>query len=173
MPITREKKEKIVQNIQECVSESPSVVFVNFHGLSVSESTDLRGKLKGEGCHYKVAKKTLVKRALAGAGLEGEQPDLEGELALAWGDDPVAPAREIHKFAKEFEGKLNILGGVFEGRYVGTDEVIALATIPPREVLYGQFVNVLNAPVSGFVSVLDNTIGSFVRALHEVAQSRS
>ena len=157
MAISREKKKEILETLKKTAQEAVSVVFVNFHGLSVSDVTEMRKGLRGKGVSYRVAKKTLISKAFKDAHIEGQEPVLEGELALSFGSgsDSLAPAREVYTFQKKYEGKLSILGGVFEKRFVGQEEMVSLAKIPPQEVLYGQFVNLINSPIQGLVIALD------------------
>ncbi len=155
MAISREKKKEILENLKKMAKEAASVVFVNFHGLSVSDSTIMRKGLHNKGVSYVVAKKTLASKVFKDTKIEGEEPILEGELGLAFGSDSVAPARETYTFQKKYEGKLSILGGIFEKRFIGKEEMISLAQIPPQEVLYAQFVNLINSPIQGLVIALD------------------
>ena len=155
MAITKEQKKEILSELKEFVKTAGSVVFVNFHGLGVEEANELRSTLRASGVRYKVAKKTLIKMALNDAGIEGEMPSLDGELALAFSEDILDPAREVHGFEKKFKEKINILGGVFEGVYKNKEEMTAIAVIPSRETLYAQFVNLINSPIQGLVIALD------------------
>ena len=155
MALTKEKKQEVEKKVKEIADHSQSLVFVNFHALTVSESQELRVKLRDQGVGYYVAKKTLIKRALVDKGFEGQLPDLEGECALAYGDDLIAPAREVFRFHKTNPEHLSILGGVFDGRYFNKKEMEDVATIPSREVLIGQFVNLINSPIQQLVTGLD------------------
>ncbi|PIP58193.1 MAG: hypothetical protein COX02_01505, partial [Candidatus Vogelbacteria bacterium CG22_combo_CG10-13_8_21_14_all_37_9] len=94
-------------------------------------------------------------RVLAEKKYADSMPDLPGEIALAYASDQLAPAREVYAFQKKNADFVKIVGGVFDGRFVDTAYVTALATIPSREVLYGQFVNVINSPIAGFVMALN------------------
>jgi len=154
MAITKDKKKEIYDSISQAVNNSASMVFVNFHGLNVSETTELRRGLREQGISYVVAKKTVVKRALSDSKVGGEVPPLEGELAIAYSDDLIAPARGIHEFSKEHKDHIAILGGIFEGKYMNKEDMMEIATIPPVPVLRGQFVNLINSPIQQFVSVL-------------------
>jgi large subunit ribosomal protein L10 len=127
---------------------------VNFKGLSVANATDMRRELKKENVTYSVAKKTLTRRAMEGQDITGEAPELTGELALAWGDDLVAPARGVHSFQKKFPDNLKILGGIFEGRFMTAPEMVEIASIPPLDVLRGKFVNIINSPIQRFAIAL-------------------
>lgn len=166
MAITKAKKGEVVDKLKSAFKSAQSLVFVNFKGLTVGNTTDLRRTLKKEGVSYSVAKKTLTKRALDEQGYEGQMPELPGELSLAWGSpevkDLTAPAREVYAFVKKFPENLKILGGVFEGRYMSKSEIEGIATIPPTPVLRGMFVNIINSPIQRFAI-----------ALNEIAKSKN
>ncbi|OHA89857.1 MAG: 50S ribosomal protein L10 [Candidatus Zambryskibacteria bacterium RIFCSPHIGHO2_01_FULL_43_27] len=154
MPITRKKKEEILSKVEGALKDAKSLVFVNFHGLTVAVANEMRRALKGAGVKYFVAKKNLVKRALDGVKFEGSVPEFPGELAIAWGDDLVAPAREVYVFQKKSLENLKILGGIFEGRYMDQGAMMEIATIPALPVLHGKFVNIINSPIQRFVIAL-------------------
>ena len=84
----------------------------------------------------------------------GELPVLEGEAAVAYGSDLLAPARVLGEQGKKLDGRLEIVGGVFEGAFVGQEKMQTIAAIPPIETLYAQFLTVIRSPVQGFASVL-------------------
>jgi large subunit ribosomal protein L10 len=151
MAITKQKKEKVFGKVQDALKDAGSVVFVHYKGLSVSDTQDMRASFRENGVSYYVAKKSLIKRALHEKNIEGELPSLEGELALAWGEDLLAPAREVQGYVKSTKEKVKILGGVFEGRYMSADEMTVIASIPSKHTLYAQFVNVINSPIQGLV----------------------
>lgn len=155
MAITREKKENIVAKLTDAAKDSQSVVFVNFHGLPVSDTNELRSALRAKEVRYTVARKTLIKRAFDGASIEGELPELTGEVAVAYGDDPIVPASSIAEFAKKHKENLAIIGGVFEGKFQNKEQMETIASIPPVETLRGMFVNVINSPIAGFVVALN------------------
>ena len=155
MAISREKKEEIVDKLSGALKSAKSLVFVNFKGLKVSDATAMRRALKDEGVSYSVAKKTLTKRVLDSEKFEGSQPELTGELALAWSEDLIAPARGVYGFQKKFPEGLKILGGVFEGRYMSKAEMEGIATIPTTPVLRGMFVNIVNSPIQRFAIALN------------------
>ena len=155
MPITKEKKVKIQGDVSDKIKKANSLVFVNFHKLNVADTNEVRRTLRSEGVGYTVAKKTLIKRAFSGEKIEGEMPELTGEIALVYGNDPIAPAREIFGFQKKFKDQISLVGGVFEGRFLNKSEIEGIATIPPLQVLYGQFVNLINSPIQGLVLALN------------------
>lgn len=154
MPINKQQKKEIFEKVEKAVKDSKSVVFVNFHGLTVADATELRRKLKSEGVGYMVAKKTIAKKAVQSAGAAGTMPELLGELGIAYGKDLIAPAREVYGFQKKMDKKISILGGIFEGKLMDKAAMIEIASIPPLQTLYAQFVNVINSPIQGFVMAL-------------------
>jgi large subunit ribosomal protein L10 len=155
MAITRQKKEEIVAKLSGVVKDASTIVFANFKGLTVGEASEMRKTLKGEGIGYTVAKKSLIKRALGEASFEGEMPALEGEIAVAYGKDELAPARELASFVKKFGEHLSLVGGVFGGKYVGKEDITAIAAIPGVDGLRAQFVQLINSPLQRFAVVLN------------------
>jgi len=156
MALHREKKKEILKTLGDILGRASSLVFVNFHGLHAADTVSLRKQLRESGVHYLVAKKTLIKKALEELSLEGELPALEGEIALAYSsDDPLAAPRESWQFAKKHKDSFAIVGGIFEGAYCASDKMTTLASIPSREVLYGQIAYMVQWPISGLVTALD------------------
>ena len=153
MAITKDKKKSILDKLNG-IKDSNSVVFVNFKGIPVSETTTMRQELSKSDVSYYVAKKTLVKKAFTEAGIEGDMPTLDGELAVVYGNDATGPAREIFAFQKKLDGRVNILGGVFEHKFVDKSQMEEIAMIPSMHVLRGMFVNVINSPIQGFAMAL-------------------
>lgn len=167
MAITKDKKVEIIAKLEAGIKEAETVTFVNFHGLTVKEVTELRSNLRKEGVKYYVAKKTLVKRALDAQKVTGTQPELTGELALAWSSDPVASAKGVFEFQKTHKEKVKLLGGVYQGAYMSQMEITTLAAIPGMDGLRGQFLSLLQNSIAGVVRVLDakaTAMGSSVSA---------
>ena len=173
MAITRQKKVEIVSKVTDALKDAQAVVFVKFHKLTVANANAMRRGLRGAGVGYTVAKKTLIRRVLADMKISGEIPALEGEIAVAYSTDMIAPAKSVAEFAKKFKEQVMSVGGIFEGRYIGSAEVNQLASIPSREVLYGQFVTILNAPIQQTVTTLHGVVRSFVSALDQIAKSKA
>ncbi len=161
MAISKEKKRHIAERLRTMVAEAPTLVFVHFHGLAIPEEKEMRDALKEAGVRYFVAKKTLIRRALEEANIAGTMPPLEGEIALAYGEDALAPAREVYAFVKKHPESLAIAGGIFEGEYRDAEAMTAIAQIPSLPQLRGMFVNVIHAPLQGLAV-----------ALHALAEQR-
>lgn len=155
MAISKEKKQTIVASFEDLLQDAKSVVFVQFSKLTVSAATALRRKLRAEGVGYKVGKKTLLKRVLDTKGYEGTLPELDGEIAIAYSTDLLAPAREVYDFQKGHKDSVAIVGGIFDGSYKTKEEMMAIATIPGMQTLRGMFVNIINSPVQRFAIALN------------------
>ncbi|MCU0660044.1 MAG: 50S ribosomal protein L10 [Candidatus Pacebacteria bacterium] len=147
MALKKEDKVKIQGELATTIDGAQSVVFVNFKGLTVFDATNLRKNLRADSASYKVVKKTLLKRALDAASIEGEMPDLTGEVAIAYSADPIAAARGVYNFQKEHKKSISILGGVFQGKYMDKSAMEGVATIPSREVLLSQIAFLLKSPM--------------------------
>ena len=154
MESTKEKKQAILAKLDEIKQNSESIVFVNFNAMGGNDTVAMRAKMTEDNVGYFVAKKTLIKRAFNGA-FEGDMPELDGEIAVAYSQDAIAPAQHIKAFAAEHKDKIAIVGGVFQGVYKDQAAMTEIASIPPLPVLRGMFVNVINSPIQGMAIVLN------------------
>ena len=153
MAITKAKKETILAKLEGVKGEADSIVFVKFRGLSVAKTTAMREELRQKGVGYFVAKKTLMKRTF-GEAFEGEMPQLDGEIAVAYSTDALAPAQNIKEFALKNKDNISIVGGVFQGVFKNQAEMTEIASIPPLQVLRGMFAQLINSPRQRFAVVL-------------------
>ncbi|PKL36631.1 50S ribosomal protein L10 [Candidatus Peregrinibacteria bacterium HGW-Peregrinibacteria-1] len=173
MPLNREQKAGLIQQMADRIKAANAVVFADYQGLSVSELDDLRAKLREHGVKFQVAKKTLIKRAATEAGFS-EIPNelLEGPVGSAFSaEDGLIVAKTLYNFAKEHE-HLKLRGALFEGRVISLEETKALALLPGREELVGKFIYLIKSPISGFHGVLNNTLSGFVRALNAIREKK-
>ena len=154
MAITKAKKQDILAKLEEVKGSADSIVFVHYEGLDVGNTTAMRKELRENGVGYFVAKKTLMKKAFDGA-FEGEMPELDGEIAIAYSTDAIAPAQNIKEFSEKFKKNIAIVGGVFQGVYKSQAEMTEIASIPPLQTLRGMFVNVINSPIQGLAVSLN------------------
>ncbi|MEY4747241.1 MAG: ribosomal protein large subunit ribosomal protein [Candidatus Parcubacteria bacterium] len=156
MAKTKEQKKEIVEKLEGALKNAVSAVFVHFSRVTVADESAMRKGLRQDGVSYYVARKTLIKRALEKLGHKSAEVPLEGEIAIAWGggEDATAPARLIHEFGKKLADKLSIVGGIFEGKLVGTLQMQEIATIPPVATLRAMFAQIVNSPRQRFAVVL-------------------
>jgi len=128
-----ERKQQVVLEIADKVKESQSFVLFEYHGLTVSETMELRRKLKESGSSFKVYKNTLVKRALESLNIDMND-ELEGPKAIAFGADAIAPIKVLSDFAKNHPA-LELKIGYVDGSIADKDVLNSLASIPSREGL--------------------------------------
>lgn len=150
MAVTREQKKEILGKLKDVAGKN-SVVFIKFHKVPSAETVKMRRQLRDNKVSLYVAKKTLIKKAFGETKIEGALPELDGEIALVYGDDPTASAREIYAFQKTLKDAVSIVGGVFENKYLSKSEMEEIAKIPGMETLRGMFVNIINSPIQGLV----------------------
>ena len=167
-----QSKIALVDEIKEKIEKSQSIVLVNNHGLTVEEVTKLRKELREHGVDYKVYKNTMLKRAFDATGNEAANDLLVGPTVVAFGiEDAVQPAKILNDFAEDND-RLEIKGGLLDGRVVSVDEVKALAKLPSREVLIAQLLGGLNAPIQGLATVLSGNIRGLAVALNQIREKK-
>lgn len=147
MALSKSKKVDLLANYTEALKNSKSAVYVSFKGLKVSDQEKIRKALFAENMHYTVVKKTLWDRVVDANKYAGEKPFVEGEMAVLWGDDLLAPARLANNFAKSHKNSFAIKGGIFDGAFKSSTEMLAISNIPPREVLLSQLAFLLKSPM--------------------------
>jgi large subunit ribosomal protein L10 len=171
--MARPEKEAKVSEVQQKFTMSKSVILADYRGLNVMEVTELRKKLREAGVEYRVVKNTLTSRAAKAANIDGLDQFLSGPTALAFGiDDVVAPAKILADFAKDHK-KLELKGGVLEGKVIDLDAVKQLANLPSREALLGQLAGMLQAPMRGLVTVLSGPLRNLTYAVEAVRKQKA
>ena len=162
-----DEKAKIVTEIRARLEKSSGIVLADYRGLTVAEDTKLRIKMREAGIEYRVMKNTMIKRAADQAGLQALDTYLEGPTAIAFSEDPVAPAKVLSEFMKTHR-KYSIKAGIVEGKIVDADGVKALADLPSREILLSMVLRGIQVPLTGMANVLQGPIRKLGYALEEV-----
>lgn len=153
-----ELKKKVVEEIKGKFEGAKSAILVDYRGLNVEETTELRKNFREAGVEYKVYKNNLVKLAIKDTDFEPLSQDLTGPNAIAFGyEDPVTPAKVIKDFAKK-HNNLELKTGIVEGSYYGQEKIVEIAEIPSREELIAKLLGSFQAPVSNFVYLLSNVV---------------
>lgn len=155
MAISKDKKKEIYKKVSDLLDDSKSVAFASFSGLTVSEVSSIRRSLRVDDVGYVVVKKKIAKKVLGEKNITGTEPKMEGQVAFVYSKDLIAPARGVFEASKKYDKKITLVGGIFEGRYMSKEEITSVASIPPLQTLYGQFVNLINSPIQGLVLALD------------------
>jgi large subunit ribosomal protein L10 len=174
---TKAQKQEMVTALATQVARSQTIYVTDFTGLNVAHITDLRRRLRavGGGVEYVVVKNTLARRALTEKQLKdgGLESFLAGPTALVLaGADPIGAAKVLIDFAKEF-AKPAIKVGLVEGKPVTQAQVKSLAALPSKPQLLAQLGGALQAPMAGFLGVLNGLLYSMVGALEALKTKRA
>lgn len=166
MAISRAKKEKMVADYVDKMSQSEALILTDYRGLSVAAISDLRRQLREVDGTFQVVKNTLFLRALEQAGLPIPDEQMEGPLAVAYclGDAPPT-AKALMGFAKE-QDVLEVRGAIMGGNLLDAEAVKSLADLPPREFLLAQLVGAVQGPMSSLVSTLQAPMRELAQVLH-------
>ena len=169
--MNRQDKELLVGSLTERLSKSQAVFLVQVQGLTVAQLQSLRRGVSQRGGQVEVAKNTLLARASQGvAGVEELTPYYTQQIAVVFANSDVpGVARVIYDASKEIE-KLSVTIGCFEGQVIGSDEMVFLATLPPREVLLAQVCGGLMAPVTATVSIMHQMIARLLWVLQQASE---
>ena len=156
MAISRAKKEDQIERLREIVKQgiSGSLVFISFRQISAKRLAQIRAEYFRKGISFRVAKKTLIKKAFENTNIPGEMPPLEGEIAILAGSDSLLPARTTVSFKLGRDAVFAPVGGVYEGAFVDATTMNMLANIPDRETLLTRLVGMVETPLRQWVAVL-------------------
>jgi len=167
--VDRSGKQKLVSEIKETLSDANLVVITRQSGLTVTEVSDLRRKMRAAGAGYKVAKNRLAQLALKGTKYEGLEKLLKGPTAIAFSSDPIAAAKVAVTFANGNE-KLKIVGGSMGADVLGPDAIKALATLPSLDELRAKLVGMLQTPATRVATILQAPAGQLARVFGAYAK---
>ncbi len=172
MALTRDQKAIQLTELKEKLQKSQSVMFAHYIGLTVTDVTNLRSKLKEKGAEMKVGKKTLMKIAAKELNMpEVADEMLDGPVACIFSyEDPISGAQVTHAYAKD-HAQVEIIGGIFEGKVLNKSDAQTFASLPSRTVLLGIFAGMIRSPLVSFASAISSPLTSFARASSELAKS--
>jgi len=170
--LNRDEKASVVRELSDKFAKASIAVVSDYRGLTVSEFEELRIALKKCGSEVKVAKNTLLRKASENSSFAPLNDHFTGTTAVAISyGDPVSPAKILVEFAKTHE-KLQIRSAVLEGKLLSFADLIALSTLPTKDVLLSQLLSVMNAVPTGFVRVLNAIPQKFVYALQALKETK-
>ena len=164
----RSDKNNFVQNLKDELKNSNSVIVSHYSGLSVLETDNLRKEMRSNGAKFKVTKNRLTKIALEDTPYASIADLFSGPTAIAYSDDPVAPAKVSVEFEKKFKN-FKIIGGSYEGEKIDLEKINFLASLPSLDSIRGKLLGLLNAPAQKIASILQVPGGQ----LAQVMSSRS
>ena len=169
MGVDRTEKTEFVSALGQVFAETSMVVVTRNTGMTVTEVSELRRRMRASGSTYKVAKNRLAALALEGTRFDGIKPMLTGPTALAWSTDPVAVAKTAVEFAKTNE-KFVVLGGALGTQTLNADGVKALAELPSLDALRARLVGMIQTPATRIAGVLQAPAGQLARVFGAYAK---
>jgi large subunit ribosomal protein L10 len=166
----KEQKTAVVENLSGAFRKATIAIVSEYRGMSVAETTEMRRKLRAVRGELKVAKNTLIRRALKDTGYASLEDKLGGPVGLIIStEDPVELAKTVVGF-KDLGEKFKLRGGVVDGAPVTVEQIQALATLPPKEVIFAQLLGLLNAPATQLVRLLNEPGSGLVRLLDAIGK---
>ncbi len=160
--MNKEQKAQIIAELKQAITRCSSAILTDYKGLSNTELTLLRRRLRELGIEYRVVKNTLARFAAEKAGKEFLVNHFEGPIAIAFGyDDVTEPARVLMAYIRSSDSILSIKGGFLDNQLLNQNEVINLASIPSKDILLTQIVTGMQNPITGLVNCLANPLSSF------------
>ena len=164
-----QKNIDVVSVVTEKFERSNGIYFTKYTGLSVPKITSLRKAFTNSSVEYSVIKNTLAKIASKNAGLEGKFDDiLNGQVGIAFSEDPIAPAKVIKSFKDENKDDLEILGVYFDGELYDADKYKEFADLASKEELLGKLISCLNSPMFKLASTLNSSMSKLVFGLRAI-----
>jgi len=160
----KEDKERVVAELTERLKASDTLLVADYRGLTMPQIDELRSRLLASGARFTVVKNTLTRRAAEAAGADALLQLLEGPSAIAFLEadgDMVAAAKALADSARDTK-MLAIRGGVMQGHTVTAEEVESLATLPPVDILRGQVLGAVVAPLTTFVALLNAPLQNLI-----------
>jgi large subunit ribosomal protein L10 len=166
------QKEKVVEEMSDKFGRASSIYLVDFTGMDVNITNQLRRNFRESDVEYRVLKNTLAKISFEKAGIDGMGEFLTGVNGYAISyDDPTLPVKVLEK-NKEFKEKLKLKAALFEGQIIDSSKVGQLAKIPSRDELLGQLVGMLNSPMSKLMYSLNGIMNNFVNVLKALEEKK-
>jgi large subunit ribosomal protein L10 len=173
----RNEKERQVAELTERLRSSETLIVADYRGLTMTQIDALRTRLLEQGARFTVVKNTLTRRAAEAAGADSLLALLEGPTAIAFLEsdgDPAAVAKALQDAARETQ-VLAVRGGVLQGRAVTSEEIAELATLPSAEILRGQVLGAITAPLTSIVALfttpLTDLVGLIDARVEQLAES--
>ena len=149
----RSEKKTFVSELEKIYQDANSVIITHYHGLTVSQITNLRKALRENGASFKIVKNTLSKIAATNVKLTHDPEAFSGPTAIAYSKDPVAAAKGVVEFAKANDN-LKVIGGIVNDKILNVGEVQQLAKLPSLDQLRGKIVGILQAPAGSIARVI-------------------
>ncbi len=162
----RKEKQIHLDQIHKEIEDSSAMMLMSYQSMGANVTASFRSQLNKAGGKLTVVPKRVFIKAAKKSGIEFDKKQLQGHVGVIFADDdPVAPAKVLFEYQKNNKDNVQILGGEFEGSKISSEDVEQLAKLPGIQELRAQFVGVLEAPLSGLLSVQEALLTSVMHCL--------
>jgi large subunit ribosomal protein L10 len=167
----KQKKEQMIDELTKSLSRCTIAIATDYRGLTAKEMVQLRRRFTAMGIEYRVIKNTLTRFAADKADRKQLESLLTGPVAIAFGfDDVVKPAQILREHIRAVGSQLQIKGGILGDKLLTPEDIVALATMPSREVLLARLVGQLQAPIQALHNVLSAPLRGFLYVIQARAK---
>ena len=168
----RQEKEAFVSHVRDILLDSSIVILVNRgKGITVEEITKLRNNMSKSESKFKIIKNTLARKAIEDSNLESLGEFLTGTTGFAYSNDPVEVSKAVFEFCKEYDGKMEIVAGVMDGKAITCTQIKQLATLPSLDGIRSQIVGLLSAVAGKLVRTVNEPAACIARVLAAKAKN--
>lgn len=169
----RKEKQFLLDEIKDKLSQSEDFVITSYQGIDPNAASAFRTSIIDSGGLFCVVKKRVFLKAAEEAGVKIDKVTLKGHIAIVYsGGDTVATTKAVYKFKSENDKLLDVLGGQFEGKTCSPAELKEISALPSQEQMRAEFLGVLEAPLSGLVSVMEGAMTEVVSCMDQQVQKQ-
>lgn len=170
--MNRSKKEMIVGDLNREVVSARSIILLDYKGINVENIELFRRFCRNHNVEFRVVKNTLFQRAIKETGFSCLDEHIDGPVSILYSkEDAIAPAKVISTFDKKLN-KFTVKIGSIDGNLFNPDQITEISKLPPKEVLTGHLLGVMNGPARAFVSVLNQTVVSFLNVVNNIKDKK-
>ncbi len=174
MPLSKEAKKLIIQELMEEIRKSSSIVFSNYQGLDVKSITQLRNHLRQNEIKFKIYKNTLIGIAAKEVGWGKLTSNLSGSTAIAFAyNDSLLPVKLLYKYSLENKDQFKLKMALLEGRIYSGEELERIASLPDKEELLAKLLGNMRSPIISFVLVLQSPLTGLINVLEQIRKNKS
>jgi len=170
--VRKEEKAAVVANLSETLERATITLVSEYRGIKAAEADELRRRLRAARGEFRVVKNSLARLAIKDTRFEALAPSLGGSVGLIISyADPVETAKTVNSL-RDLGDRFKLRGGVLDGKPLTAEEISALASLPPREVILARLLGLLQAPATRLARLLNEPGSSLARLLHAVAKKQ-
>jgi large subunit ribosomal protein L10 len=169
--VRRKEKEQIVNELKEKFKQNENIIFVDFKGISVAQSNELRRRMRENNSYFKVIKNRLMKKALES--MDNKIISIfRGPTAIVYNNhDPVKLAKALISFSNE-NNILRIKGGLLRGKFIEENKIKEIANLPSKETLMVKFAFLMASPLINMLQLLKTPIMNFGILLQQLRDKK-